>query len=45
MKFKITIVLLIISHFIFGQDKLNYELTKESDTLYYFRYARPIIEN
>jgi len=40
--------LLIIFYFftlsIFGQSNNRYELTKDSDTLHYFKYERPIIE-
>lgn len=40
-------LLIIFSFFtisIFGQSNNSYELTKDSDTLHYFRYEKPIIE-
>ncbi|UWX60460.1 hypothetical protein N0B40_18965 [Chryseobacterium oranimense] len=39
-----TILLLPINNTTFAQANKKYELTKESDTLHYFKYRKPIIE-
>ena len=44
MKSTFFIFCLFYSFFVFGQEKPDYELTKDSDTLHYYKYEKPIIE-
>ena len=44
MKLSIIILFQIISFNLFGQNNVHYQLTNDSDTLYYYHYEKPIIE-